>query len=136
MSGDPGHVHLAGAVLNEELHVQAAQQHGVTVEEIRRQDRLGLGIQERPSGLPSPSWCRMDARVLEDLPTVDGELMSRAGRLSVDAPAPPARVVPGHLQHQRPHGRHGPRAVRENGADSPSAARRGRRASAAGSEER
>jgi hypothetical protein len=42
MTGDPGQVHAAGAVLDEEQHVQAAQEHRVDVEEIRREDRLRL----------------------------------------------------------------------------------------------
>jgi hypothetical protein len=35
MSGDPGQVYPAGAVLDEEEHVQAAQERGVGVEEVR-----------------------------------------------------------------------------------------------------
>jgi hypothetical protein len=34
-------------VLDKEQHVQAAQQHRVSMEEIGREDRLGLDIQER-----------------------------------------------------------------------------------------
>ena len=67
MRGDPGQVHAEGAV-DEERYVQAAQEHRVNVEEVRRKDRLGLGIQERPPGLPGPGGRGIDARVLEDLP--------------------------------------------------------------------
>jgi hypothetical protein len=42
MTGDPGQVHAPRAVLDEEQHVQAAQEHRVGVEEIRREDRLRL----------------------------------------------------------------------------------------------
>jgi hypothetical protein len=52
MRGDPGQVHPAGAVLDEEQHIQAAQEHGVDMEEVRGQNRLRLGVQERPPGLP------------------------------------------------------------------------------------
>jgi hypothetical protein len=52
MGRDTGQVHPAGAVLDEEQHVQAAQQHGVDVEEVGGEDRLGPGVQERPPGLP------------------------------------------------------------------------------------
>jgi len=31
-------------------------------------DGLRVGVQERPPGLPGPPECRVDARVLEDLP--------------------------------------------------------------------
>jgi hypothetical protein len=41
VGGDAGQVHTSGAVLDEEQHVQAPQEHGVDVEEVRRQDRLG-----------------------------------------------------------------------------------------------
>jgi hypothetical protein len=51
----------------------------------------------------------------------------------VDAPVAPARIVPGHLQHQRPYGRGGPGPPRQAGADRPSGAGPGRRAIAAGS---
>jgi hypothetical protein len=58
MGGDSGQVHAPGAMLNEEQHVQAAQEHRVDVEEVRGEDRLRLGLQERPPGLPGPSGCR------------------------------------------------------------------------------
>jgi hypothetical protein len=55
-------------MLDEEQHVQAAQEHRVDMEEVRRQDRLRLRIQERTPCLPGPSGRGVDARVLEDLP--------------------------------------------------------------------
>jgi hypothetical protein len=39
MRRDVGQVHAAGAVLNEEQHVQPTQQDGVDVEEVDREDR-------------------------------------------------------------------------------------------------
>ncbi len=68
VGGYPGQVHAAGAVLDEEQHVQAAQEDGVDVEEVRREDRRGLPAQERPPGQPGPRLCGADAGVLEDLP--------------------------------------------------------------------
>jgi hypothetical protein len=109
MGGDPGQVHAPGPMLDEEQHIQTAQEHGIDVEEIRREDRLGLGFQERLPGLPGPPGCGIDARVLEDLPyRRRREHVAQSGQLTVDAPVPPGRVVPGHLQDQRPHGRRGP----------------------------
>jgi hypothetical protein len=87
--GNPGQVHAAGAVLDEEQHVQAAKEHGVGVEEVRGQDRLGLGVEERPPGLPGSPGRGIDAGVLEDLP--DGrrrDLAAQASQLAVDAPYP------------------------------------------------
>jgi hypothetical protein len=41
VSRNPGWVHTAGAMLNEEQH-RAAQEHGVDMEQVGREDRLGL----------------------------------------------------------------------------------------------
>ena len=71
MGGDPGQVHAPGAMLAEEQHVQAAQEHGIDVEEVRGEDRLRLGLKECPPGLPDPSGRGVDSGVFEDLPTVD-----------------------------------------------------------------
>jgi hypothetical protein len=68
MRGDPGQVHAPGAVLDEEQHVQPAQEHGIDVEEVSGEDGLGLGVQERPPRLPRPGRGGVDAGVLEDLP--------------------------------------------------------------------
>ena len=54
VGGDAGQVHAPGAVLDEQ-HVQAAQQHGIDVEEVRGEDRRGLPGQERPPGLRGSS---------------------------------------------------------------------------------
>jgi hypothetical protein len=68
VSSDPGQVHPPGTVLDEEQHIQAAQQHRVDMEEVHRQDGLGLGVQERLPGLPGPPGRWGEARVLEDPP--------------------------------------------------------------------
>jgi hypothetical protein len=57
VSSDARQVHAPGAMLDEEQHVQAAQEHGVDVEEVRGEDRRGLGGQERLPGLSGPSGC-------------------------------------------------------------------------------
>jgi len=49
--------HAAGAVLDEEQHVQAAQEHRIDTEEVRGEDRRGLPGQERPPGLPVLGRC-------------------------------------------------------------------------------
>jgi hypothetical protein len=68
MCRDPSQVHAAGAMFDEEQHVQAAQEHGIDVEEVRSQDRLGLPGQERPPAVSGPPGCRVDTGLLEDLP--------------------------------------------------------------------
>jgi hypothetical protein len=51
-------------VLDEEQHMQAAQEHGVDVEEIGSEDGRGLGGQERSSGLSGPVPLQNSPRVL------------------------------------------------------------------------
>ena len=112
MSGDPGQVHLPPVVLDEEQYVQAAQEHGIDVEEVHGEDRLGLSVKERPPGLPGTLRRRVDARVVEDLPDRRRrDRVPQAGQLTVDAPVAPAGVVPRHLQHQRPYRGGGPGAA-------------------------
>jgi hypothetical protein len=53
MSGDP-------AVLNEEQHVQVAQEHGIDMEEVHGEDRLRLSLKKCPPGLPGSSGRRVD----------------------------------------------------------------------------
>jgi len=105
MGGDPGQVHAPGPVLDEEQHVQTAQEHGIDVEEVRGEDRRGLPGQERPPGLPGPPGRGIDTRVLEDLShRRRRQLVSQPGQLAVDTPISPAWVIPRHLQHERPDG--------------------------------
>jgi len=47
MGGDPGQVYAPGAVLDYEQHIQTPQEHGIDVEEVRGENRLGLPGQER-----------------------------------------------------------------------------------------
>jgi hypothetical protein len=68
VGGDPGQVPAAGAVPEEEQHVQTAQDHGAGVAEVRGEDRGGLPGQDRAPGLPGPPGCGIEAGVLEDLP--------------------------------------------------------------------
>ena len=42
MSGDPGEVHAAAGVLNHHVHVEAAQEDRVDVDEVDGEDRVGL----------------------------------------------------------------------------------------------
>jgi hypothetical protein len=93
VGGDPDQVHAPGAVLDEKQDVQAPQEHGIDVEEIRGEDRLGLPGQEHAPDLSGPPGCGIDARVLENLPRRRRrELTSQAGEFAVDAPVTPARL--------------------------------------------
>jgi hypothetical protein len=55
VGGDPGDVHAAAAVLDHHEDVEAAQEDGVDVGEVDREDRVGLRGQELPPGSSGPS---------------------------------------------------------------------------------
>ena len=50
MGGDPGEVYAAAAVLDHQEHVEAAQEDGVDVGEVDREDRLGVRGEEMAPG--------------------------------------------------------------------------------------
>ena len=72
MFGDAAEVHPAGAVLSEHQDIQSLEQHGINVQEGDREDPGGLGCQELPPRRACAPRRRIDARGMQDLPTVDG----------------------------------------------------------------
>jgi hypothetical protein len=50
VGGDPGEVGAAAAVLDHHQNVEAAQEDGVDVGEVDREDRVSLRRQELPPG--------------------------------------------------------------------------------------
>jgi hypothetical protein len=52
MGGNPGDVHPAGAVLDHDQHVEPAEEDGVDVGEVDREDRLSPRRQELSPGTP------------------------------------------------------------------------------------
>jgi hypothetical protein len=50
VGGDPGEVHAAAAVLDHDQDVEAAEEDGVDVGEVDREDRVGLGGEELAPG--------------------------------------------------------------------------------------
>jgi len=71
MGGDPGEVHAAAAVLDHHQDVEAAQENGVNVGEVDREDRLGVRGQELAPGRSGPSRSRIKAGFLRIVQTVD-----------------------------------------------------------------
>src|SRR5688500_3235230 len=65
VGGDAGDVQAAGAVFEEYQRVQTPAERGVEVEEVRRDDALGLGGEELPPGRAGAAWYRVDARVAQ-----------------------------------------------------------------------
>ena len=62
VGGDPGEVHAAAVVLDHDEDVEAAQEDGVDVGEVDREDRVGLRGQELSPGRPGPSGRRIESR--------------------------------------------------------------------------
>ncbi|WP_158847904.1 hypothetical protein [Saccharothrix deserti] len=76
---------------------------GVDVEEVRRDDALGLGGGELAPGRAAAAWGRVDACRAQDLPDRrGGDPVAESGRLAVDASVSPPRVLLGEPQHERP----------------------------------
>jgi hypothetical protein len=72
VGGDACQVHAPGCVLDEEQDLQAAHKHGVDVEEVSRQDGMGLGGQERAPCLATPVGYGSMPASLRIFLTVDG----------------------------------------------------------------
>ena len=62
VGGDPGEVHAATVVLDHDQDVEAAQEDGVDVGEVDREDRVGLRGQELSPGRPGPSGRGIESR--------------------------------------------------------------------------
>ncbi|WP_197289294.1 hypothetical protein [Saccharothrix sp. NRRL B-16348] len=87
VGGDAGDVQAPGAVFKERQCVQTCAEHGVDVEEIRRDDALGLGGEELAPGRAAAACYRVNARVMQDLP--DGrvvDVMAESGQFTLDSP--------------------------------------------------
>jgi len=81
VGGDAGDVQASGAVFEERQCVEAFAEHGVEVEEVGRDDALGLGGEEFSPGRTAPAWCRVDVRVVQDPPDGRvGDAMVEAGQ--------------------------------------------------------
>jgi hypothetical protein len=90
MGRDPAEVHPAAAVLDFHQDVEAAQENGVNVSEVDREDRLGLRGQELAPGRSAPSRSRIKAGLLEDRPDGGrGDLVAEAKQLAMDASVAP-----------------------------------------------
>ena len=97
MSGDPGDVQTARAVLNHDDGVEATQEDGVDVGEVDREDRLGLRGQDLSPGRSGPSRGRIESGALQDLPDGrGGHAMAESDQLALDASLPAGRIPSGH----------------------------------------
>ncbi|MFI9811355.1 hypothetical protein [Saccharothrix variisporea] len=102
VGGDAGDVQASGVVFEERQRVEACAEHGVEMEEVRCDDALGLGGEELPPGRAATAGCRVDARVVQDLPDGRvGDVVAESGQFALDAPMTPSWVLPGEPQYER-----------------------------------
>jgi hypothetical protein len=101
MDGQAQDVHRPGLDLHHEQDVYVPQQDSVYVQEVACQDAGRLGGQELPPGRRRPARRRLEPSGGQD--PADRPLphpVPQAEQLALDAPVPPARVLPGQLLHQ------------------------------------
>jgi hypothetical protein len=102
MGGDPGDVQAPGTVLEERQRVQPPTQRGVDVEEICRDDALGLDGEELTSSRAGTTRRRVDARGVQYLPDRGGgDLVPESGQLPLDPPVSPLRILLAQPQDER-----------------------------------
>jgi hypothetical protein len=90
MGGDPGDADAAGAVLDHDQDVEAAEEDGVDVGEVDREDRVGLRRQEVSPGRAGPQGSGIDAAALQDSPHGrGGDSVAESDELTVDASVAP-----------------------------------------------
>ena len=86
VGGDPGDVHAATLVLDHDEDVEAAQEDGVDVGEVDREDRMSLGGEELSPGRTGPSRRWIEPRARQDRPDGRGGYrMAEADQLALNA---------------------------------------------------
>ncbi|WP_443216895.1 hypothetical protein [Saccharothrix sp. ALI-22-I] len=100
VGGDAGDVRAPGVVFEERQRVEPLAEHGVEVEEVRRDDALGLDGEELPPRRTGAAWCRVDARSAQNLPDRRGsDAVAEPGWFALDSSVTPTRVLLGKPQH-------------------------------------
>ena len=103
MGGHPGDVDPAGGYLDDEQHVQPAQEHRVEMKEIAGQQPVGRGAQKGPPGRVHLPGCWAQPTGAQDPP--HGRLpqpIAQADEFAVGPAIPPARVFSGEPADQLP----------------------------------
>src|SRR6266511_3748959 len=92
---DPCQMHAASRQLDEEQDVEPPEEDGVDCEEVALEDARRLLTKElRPTRLKPPGR-RFDPRLAQDRPhCARRDLDAEPDQLALDAPVPPARVLP------------------------------------------
>jgi len=88
--GDAQNVYPAGGVLDDEERVQPVQADRVEMEQVARDDRLGLRVEELRPGRPGSPRRWVDARRVKDFSHGGGaDLVAASDEFAVHAPIPP-----------------------------------------------
>ncbi|WP_246107765.1 hypothetical protein [Saccharothrix saharensis] len=89
-------------MLEERQRVEAFAEHSVEVEEVGRDDALGLGGEQFSPGRAGAAWRRVDAGVVQDLPDRRmGDPVAESSQFALDSAVAPPWVLPGEPQHER-----------------------------------
>jgi hypothetical protein len=86
----------AGGVFADRQDVHAHSGQGHRLDEVRGQQRLGLGVEERRPVRGGPVGGGVDAGLAQDLPDRGGgDLDAEGAQFAVDTVVPPGVVLPG-----------------------------------------
>jgi hypothetical protein len=90
-------VHATGAVLDHHQEVEAAEENGVDVGEVDREDRVSLCGEELSPGRSGAQGTGVDAGVPQNRPDCGGsDVVAEADELPVDAAVAPGPVLRRH----------------------------------------
>lgn len=90
VGGDVGEVEAPGAVFDEDQGMEALEEDGVDVEEVGRDDAVGLGGEELVPGRPQALWGGVDAGGVKDFPNRGrGNRVAQAGEFALYPPLAP-----------------------------------------------
>ena len=94
MSGYSGDPDPSAAKVDEEQHVEALEEHGVDMEEVRGHDSGRLGAEELAPGRTTSTRSRAQAVVLHDARDgAGGQAHAELAQLPLDAPLAPSRIL-------------------------------------------
>ncbi|MEV1023021.1 hypothetical protein [Streptomyces sp. NPDC050264] len=112
VGGGPEHTDASVGVVDGGEDVLTLPGEGDGLDEVHREDRLGLGLQESGPGDVRALGCRVDAFGLEDFPDGGGRQLDAEEReFDVDAPVSPGWVFRGEAECEAADGGDGARAA-------------------------
>jgi hypothetical protein len=130
--GNADQVSMVGAVLDHDQGVEAAEQHGVHVDEVDGDDAAGLSGQELLPGRAGAAGRGIDSGIVQDLPDREGgDRVAEPDQLASHSPVPPCGVLRRDADHELAD--RGTAARDAGGSRSPTCASRAAGARRAGS---